>query len=70
MQNAAFIVIGLGVVVLIGWLARSFFLADDILLWIRIVAGIVVVAFVLLFGIVIKDRIVAAKKEDFKEVDK
>ena len=70
MQNLAFIVIGLGVIVLIGWLARSFFLADGIFLWVRIVVGIVVVAFVLLFSIVIKDRIVAAKKEDFKEVDK
>jgi len=70
LQNAVFIIIGLGVIVVIGWLARSFFIATDVLLWIRIVVGIVVVAFVLLFGMVIRDRINEAKKEDFKEVDK
>ncbi len=70
MQNAAFIVIGLGILALSGWLARGFFMADEISLWIRIVVGVVSVAFVVLLGIVIKDRIVASKKEDFKEVDK
>jgi len=70
LQNTVFIIIGLGVIVVIGWLARGFFIATDVLLWIRIVVGIVVVAFVLLFGMVIRDRINEAKKEDFKEVDK
>jgi len=70
LQNAAFIVIGLGILALSGWLARGFFMADEISLWIRIVVGVVSVAFVVLLGIVIKDRIVASKKEDFKEVDK
>jgi len=70
MQNAAFIVIGLGILALIGWLAREFFLAADISLWIRIVMGVVAVAFVALLGMVIRDRIVQAKKEDFKEVDR
>jgi len=32
--------------------------------------GVVSVAFVVLLGIVIRDRIIASKKEDFKEVDK
>ena len=70
MQNAAFIVIGLGILALIGWLAREFFLAADISLWIRIVVGVVTVAFVGLLGMVIRDRVVQAKKEDFKEVDR
>ncbi len=70
MQNVAFIVIGLGILVFIGWLARGFFMADEISLFVRIVGGIVAVAVVMLFGIVIKDRIAQAKKDDFKEVDK
>ena len=69
MQNAAFIVIGLGVLALSGWMARGFFTAAEISLWIRIVVGVVSVAFVVLFGIVIRDRISQAKKDDFKEVD-
>lgn len=69
MQNAAFIVIGLGILILAGWLARGFFMADEISLWIRIVVGVVSVAFVVLLGIVIRDRIAQAKKDDFKEVD-
>jgi len=70
MQNAAFIIIGLGILTLSGWLARGFFMADEISLWIRIIVGVVSVAFVVLLGIVIRDRIIASKKEDFKEVDK
>lgn len=70
MQNLAFILIGLGTLALIGWLARGFFAADEISLFIRIVVGIIAVAVVMLFGIVIRDRIAQAKKDDFKEVDK
>ena len=69
MQNAAFIVIGLGILALSGWLAGGFFMADEISLWIRIVVGVVSVAFVVLLGIVIRDRITQAKKDVFKEVD-
>ena len=69
MQNAAFIVIGLGILALSGWMARGFFMADEISLWIRIVVGVVSVALVVLLGIVIRDRITQAKKDDFKEVD-
>ena len=68
MQDAAFVVIGLGVFALIGWMARGFFTAAEISLWIRVVMGVVTVAFVVLFGIVIRDRMIQAKKEDFKEV--
>ena len=70
MQNLAFILIGLGLLVLIGWLARGFFMAAEISLFVRVVVGIIAAAVVMLFGIVIRDRIAQAKKEDFKEVDK
>ena len=70
MQNALFVIIGLAVLVLIGWLARGFFAADEILLWVRIIVGVVAVAVVALLGIAIRDRIAQTKKEDFKEVDK
>ena len=69
MQNAAFIVIGLGILILSGWLAKGFFMASEISLWIRIVVGVVSVAFVVLLGIVVRDRIIESKKDDFKEVD-
>ena len=69
MQNIAFIVIGLGILALSGWMARGFFMEAEISLWIRIVVGVVSVAFVVLLGIVIRDRIAQAKKDDFKEVD-
>jgi len=70
MQNLLFIIIGLGVLALIGWLARGFFTAEEISLWIRVVVGVVAVAGVGLLTIVIRDRIRQAKDEDFKEVDK
>ena len=70
MQNAIFIIIGLAVLAFIGWLARGFFMAAEIPLWVRIIVGVVTVAVVALLGIAIKDRIAQVKKEDFKEVDK
>jgi len=70
MQNALFVIIGLAVLALIGWLAKGFFTAAEIALWIRIIVGIAAVAIVILLGIAIKDRIAQAKKEDFREIDK
>jgi hypothetical protein len=70
MQNALFIIIGLGILALIGWAARGFFMAAEISIFIRIVVGVVTVAVVALLGIVIKQRIAQAKGEDFKEVEK
>ncbi len=70
MQNVLFIIIGLGVLALIGWLARGFFTAEEISLWIRVVVGVVAVAGVGLLAMVIRDRIRQAKSEDFKGVDK
>ena len=70
MVNAIFIIIGLAILALIGWLAKGFFTAAAIPLALRILVGIVAVGGVTLLGIVIRERIAQAKKEDFKEVEK
>ena len=70
MQNLLFLVIGLGVLALIGWLAKGFFTSEEISLWIRVVVGVVTVAGVGLLAMVIRDRIRQSRKEDFKGVDK
>lgn len=69
-QKVALTLIGLGVLVLIGWWVKVFFLASDIPLLIRIAVGAIGVGVLVLIGIVIKDRIAKAKTEDFKEVEK
>ena len=68
MQNLAFILIGLGVLILIGWGVKGFFLASDIPILIRIAVGAIGVGVLVLIGVVIKDRLAKAKTEDFKEV--
>ena len=70
MQNLAYILIGLGILALIGWGVQGFFLASDIPLLIRIAVGIISVGILILIGVVVKDRLVKAKTEDFKEVEK
>jgi uncharacterized integral membrane protein len=70
MVNAIFIVILLAVLAFIGWAAKGFFTAAEVPLFVRILVGIVGAGGLTLLGVVIKDRIVQAKKEDFKEVDK
>ena len=70
MQNIAFILIGIGILVLIGWAVQGFFMASDIPLLIRIAAGAISIGVLVLIGIAIKDRLAKAKTEDFKEVEK
>ena len=70
MQNVAFILIGLGLLALIGWSVKAFFLAADIPLLIRIAVGAIGVGVLVLIGVAIKDRLKKAKAEDFKEVEK
>ncbi len=70
MQNAAFILIGLGILVLIGWGVKGFFMDSEIHILIRIAVGAISVGILVLIGIAIKDRIAKAKTEDFKEVEK
>ena len=69
-QNVAFILIGLGILVFIGWAVQGFFTASDIPLLIRISAGAIAVGVLVLIGVAIKDRLKKAKAEDFKEVEK
>ena len=69
-QNVAFILIGLGILVLIGWGVKGFFMASDISLLIRIAVGAIGAGVLVLLGVVIKDRVAKAKTEDFKGVEK
>lgn len=69
-QNAAFILIGLGILVLIGWSVQVFFMAGDVPLLIRIAVGAISVGILVLIGVAIKDRLAKAKTEDFREVEK
>ena len=69
-QKAAFILISLGTLVLIGWGVKDFFMAGDIPLLIRIATGAIGVGMLVLIGVVIKDRLAKAKTEDFKGVEK
>ncbi len=68
MQKAAFILIGLGILVLIGWSVKGFFMADDISLLVKIAAGAVGVGVIILIGVAIKDRLRKAKTDEFKGV--
>jgi len=70
MQNVAFILIGLGILVLIGWGVQGFFMASDIPLLIRIAVGAIGIGVLVLIGLAIKDRLKKAKTEDFKGVEK
>ena len=70
LQKVAFFLIAVGILVLIGWGARGFFLADDIPICIRIAVGVIGVGVLILIGIAIKDRFSGEAKDDFKEVDK
>ena len=69
-QNLALILIGIGVLVLIGWGVKDFFMAGDIPLIIRIAVGAIGAGVLVLIGVAIKDRLGKAKTEDFKEVEK
>ncbi|MFC2051972.1 hypothetical protein ACFLT4_04515 [Chloroflexota bacterium] len=70
MQNTAFILIGIGILILIGWGVKVFFMDSDIPLVIRIAVGAIGTGVLVLIGVAIKDRITKSKKEDFKEIEK
>ncbi len=69
-QNIAFILIGLGILALVGWSVRVFFMDSDIPLLIRIAVGAIGAGVLVLIGVAIKDRLKKAKTEDFKEVER
>ncbi len=70
MQNLAFILIGLGILVLIGWSVQGFFAASEIPVLIRVAVGVIGVGLLVLIGVAIRDRLKKAKTDDFKEVEK
>jgi hypothetical protein len=70
MQNIALILIGIGILILIGWAVQGFFTASEIPLLIRIATGIIGIGFLVLIGVAIKDRIKKSRTENFKDVDK
>jgi len=69
-QNAAFILIGIGILVLIGWGVKGFFMEVDIPLLVRIAVGVIGVGVLILIGVAIKDRLAKAKTDKFKEVER
>ncbi len=69
-QNIAFALIGIGILVLIGWAVQGFFTASDIPLFIRIAVGVIGAGVLVLIGVAIRDRLKKAKKENFKEVER
>ena len=69
-QNTALILIGIGILILIGWAVQGFFMASEIPLIIRIAVGAIGLGVLVLIGIAVKDRLKKAKTEDFKEVER
>ena len=70
LQKIAFFLIAAGILVLIGWGVKGFFLEADIPIWIRVAVGAIGVGVLILIGIAIKDRLSKKGKEGFREVDK
>ena len=69
-QNIALFLISIGVLVLIGWGVKDFFMAGDIPLLIRIAVGAIGAGVLVLLGVAVKDRLGKAKTENFKGVEK
>ena len=70
MQNAAFILISIGVLSLVGWALQAFFTDSGIHILIRIAVGAIGAGVLVLIGVAIKDRLAKAKTDKFKEVEK
>jgi drug/metabolite transporter (DMT)-like permease len=69
LQKLAFLLVGLGGLVLIGWAGKDFFTSSEVPLLVRIAVGAIAAGFLVLLGIAIKDRLAKRKREDFKGVD-
>ena len=67
-QKIGFSLVGIGLLVLIGWSVQGFFLESEIPLFVRISVGAIGAGLLVLLGSVISDRLAAAKTEDFTEV--
>ena len=69
-QNIALGLMGIGVLALIGWAVKGFFLAPDIHILIKIAVGAIGIGVLILIGVAIRDRVTKAKTEDFKGVER
>lgn len=67
-QKIGFSLVAIGLLVLVGWSVQGFFLESEIPLFVRISVGAIGAGLLLLLGSVVRDRIAAARTEDFKEV--
>lgn len=67
-QKIGFSLVGIGLLVLVGWSVQGFFLESEIPLFVRISVGAIGAGLLLLLGSVVRDRIAAARTEDFKEI--
>ncbi len=63
LEFVALVLIGIGILGIIGWAARAFFVDPQVDLSIRVLAGIASVGFILLLGYVSVDRIQKARRE-------
>ncbi|MCK4964334.1 MAG: hypothetical protein KAS54_04570 [Dehalococcoidia bacterium] len=63
LEFVALVLIGAGILGIIGWTARAFFIDPQVSLGIRVLAGIASVGFILLLGYVSVDRIQKARRE-------
>lgn len=69
-QKVGFSLVGIGVLVLVGWSVQGFFLDSEVPLIVRIAVGAIGAGLLILLGSVIRDRVAAAKTEDFREVER
>ena len=67
-QKIGFALVGVGLLALIGWSVQGFFLESEIPVFVRISVGAIGLGLLVLLGSVIRDRLVAARAEDFTEV--
>ena len=70
MQRIAFVLMGVGVMIIIGYFVRGFFLSSSLPLALRVAVGAIGGGIIIVLISVIRERYKAAKEEDFKEVDK
>jgi len=70
MLNLGIILIGTGIVVLLGYFCRSFFINADVPLALRIGVGVIGGGVLVLVIRAIRDRLARKKAEKFKEVER
>ncbi|MFW6150850.1 MAG: hypothetical protein ACOC6A_04880 [Chloroflexota bacterium] len=69
-HNIAFVLIGLGVLAFLAWVAQGFFASGDIPLLVKIAAGAILLGVLVLVGAVAKNRASRARSDRYKEVER